>query len=297
VTTQSWAMRAAVTLAAICLGLTGCSQPTDTSSRGVADGSPSSSASAATTKSPDLVCDGVETLFARMQTQASGWSPEKHPFDPIMASRVRKLGGQLAYGQRSATSEAVVTRIKATVEALYALAAAMEAKQEPGKVTKAVSRMRLVYDALRTTCNPGRDATPSGSPAPSIGSAPPANAAAPVTPVEPPQQAVKIPPQGPTCEAVQKAVVKMRPTWTAWSLTDRPFAPNIARSIRTHSRTLSTLASRSTSPPIRSAITASSRRFADLAAAMTTRRQRQVDGALLRAQTAYVDLQRVCSLS
>jgi hypothetical protein len=294
VTTQSWAMRAAVALAAICLGLTGCSQPGESRSTAVADGSPSPSAQPAPTKTPDLVCDGIETLFAHMQTQASGWSPQEHPFDPIMASRIRKLAQDLATAQRTAKSKPVFVQIKATVESLYALANAIGAKKHPANVTKAVAKLRLAYAALRTTCDPGSDAGPSQSPAAS--SAPPGEAAVPVAPVQPAQETTRVLHQGPICKAVQKSVVKMRPTWAAWSLRDRPFAPEIARTIQTHARNLATLGTRSRSPRVRSATTASAGRFADLATAMKSRRQRQVNDALLRAQTAYTSLQRVCSL-
>jgi hypothetical protein len=295
VSTQSWGMRAAVALAAVCFGLTGCSQPGGTSAAGT-DPLPTPSA-ATPTKSVDPVCDGIETLFAHMQAQAAGWSPQQNPFDPIMASRTRKLAQDLVAPQRSAQSTAVFSETKATVEALYALANAIAAKKDPAAVTKAVTQTRLAYADLRTSCDLGGEEAPSPPPTDASPTTPPSKAVLPKTPAEPPHRATKVVHQGPTCEAVQKAVNKMRSTWAAWSMAERPFSPHIARNIRTHGESFTALSSRNTSPAIRAAITASANRFADLAAAMGTREQRQVNTALVRSQTAYAQLQRLCSLS
>jgi hypothetical protein len=272
-----------VTVVAISAMLSGCASRGDPATQGPASASPSASSVG---NGDPMVCESVDTLFARMRADSVKWIPTDEPFDKGTAANVDHLSGALAGQARQARTPVVQEALQATATDLRRLSLAMGRSQHRRDVLVAVAGVRRSYSTLQSACGLS-DAPPTDDESPADDE--PANK----TTASPPGAQEHRPSNG-TCSQVQSTMIRLAGASEHWSPTEQPFDPEAARSFRRLGLELGELRLSSSEREVRSAIRQNAAAFLGIAEAIGSRHRSAVDNSVSKAQVAYANLERAC---
>ncbi|MGY2874485.1 hypothetical protein ACVW00_001675 [Marmoricola sp. URHA0025 HA25] len=97
-------------------------------------------------------CAGVEAIISHITVDTVRWSPNLHPFDKTISSRLATSARELAAQGPQATDTDIQFWIRATAASFSAVATAMAA-QKRKHVDKAIDQSRVAYKGLKQACS------------------------------------------------------------------------------------------------------------------------------------------------
>jgi hypothetical protein len=95
-------------------------------------------------------CLGVQAIIAHIAAETARWSPDRHPFDPTIATRLATRT-QYLNSQALAADDRVRRAVAATASAFGGVADAIMAKDR-AHLDRAVAQSRVAYSSLKEVC-------------------------------------------------------------------------------------------------------------------------------------------------